>query len=152
MPDEPSNREDLWGPVNRDVWRETPCIVGRAANEQDVRDGRAVFYVDGPAGPVEVALPHCALFRQENGQKLPVIAIQAESHVAGQVLIGYRPLSGGNGICMPGSCSVSDSPDPLADINRLRGVVLCGIKQLCVSSHASRRQYNWRSSFLPHSS
>lgn len=111
MADESSNREDLWGPINRDAWLETPCVVGRAANEQDVKEGRAVFYVDGPCEPVGVTLPHCAVLHPENGQKLPVIAIQAESHIAGQVLIGYRPLSGGNGICTLDEIDLLDAPD-----------------------------------------
>ena len=57
--------------------------------------------------------PAFAVLHPENGQKekLPVIAIQAESHIAGQVLIGYRPLSGGNGICTLDEIDLLDAPD-----------------------------------------
>src|ERR1022692_721031 len=106
-----TNREDLWGAVDRQAWRETPCTIGRAANEQDVREGRAVFYVEGPSEPVGLTLPHCGLLREENGQKLLVIIIQAESHQAGEVLIGYRPLRGGNGICTLHEVDLLAAPD-----------------------------------------
>lgn len=111
MADESSNSKDLWGPIEREAWSETTCIVGRAATEQDVKQGRAVFYVDGPSEPVQIDLPHFAVFRDESGEKFPVIAIQAESHLAGQVLIGYRPLSGGNGICTLDEVELLDGSD-----------------------------------------
>jgi hypothetical protein len=111
MTEEHSHREDPWAPVNLQAWSETSCIVGRAANEQDVKDGRAVFYIDGPSEPVDLELPHCALLREETGQMLPIVAIQAETCVPGQVLIGYRPLDGGNGICTLDEVDLLDVPD-----------------------------------------
>ena len=58
-----------------------------------------MFYVDGASEPVDLSLPRYGLVQQGAGQEIPIVAIQAESHLPEQVLIGYRPLSGGNGIC-----------------------------------------------------
>jgi hypothetical protein len=92
--------DDLWGALDRERWPSTPCIEGRAAVEQDVRDGRAVYYVEGPSKPIDISLPHCARLHEEGCcPAIPVIIIQAERPDGGDVLIGYRPLSGGNGIC-----------------------------------------------------
>ena len=37
---------DVWGPIAMTNWRETPCIRGRVATEDDAHAGRAVFYLD----------------------------------------------------------------------------------------------------------
>ena len=91
-------------------WRDTPCTADRVAQEEDVREGRAVFYVNGPSEPVEMALPHGALLRDEDGQVVPVIVIRAESTNCGEV-VGYRPLKGGNGVCAPNELELLDRPD-----------------------------------------
>jgi hypothetical protein len=78
--------EDLWGPINREHWRSTPCITGRQATEQDVKDGRAVFYVNGSAAPADFSLPVCGFQRMEDGTEQPVVVIQAEVIPDGTVL------------------------------------------------------------------
>ena len=90
--------EDLWGPIDQEHWRATPCISGRQATEQDVKDGLAVFYVNGSATPADFPLPACGLQRMEDGTEQPVVVIQAEAFPDG-TLLGVRPLTGGNGIC-----------------------------------------------------
>lgn len=40
---------DLWGPILVEQWQQTPCLRGRIAVEQDVKDGRAVFYLGNAA-------------------------------------------------------------------------------------------------------
>ena len=90
--------EDLWGPIDQDHWRATPCISGRQATEQDVKDGRAVFYVNGSTIPADFALPACGFQRLEDGTEQRVVVIQAEVIPDG-TLLGVRPLTGGNGIC-----------------------------------------------------
>jgi len=91
-------------------WRDTPCTSRQSSQKEDVREGRAVFYVDGPSEPVDMALPHCALLRDEDGPVVPVIVIQAESTNCGEV-VGYRPLKGGNGVCAPNELELLDRPD-----------------------------------------
>jgi hypothetical protein len=91
--------DDIWGAVDPIHWRSTPCVQGRPATEEDVCEGRAVFYVDGPSTAIAMPLPHCAYFQDEGGSAVPVVVIQAETQDGTKVLIGYRPLSGGNGIC-----------------------------------------------------
>ncbi len=93
--------EDLWGPIHQQHWQATPCIRGRQATEQDVKDGRAVFYVNGSAIPADLPLPACAYQRIENGSEQPVVVVQAEV-VPDGTLLGVRPLAGGNGICLMG--------------------------------------------------
>jgi hypothetical protein len=93
--------DDLWGAIDVERWQETPCLRGRVAVEQDVKDGKAVFYIQDAEQtgvlPVDVGLPRCAIFT-EDGQSIPVIVIQSE-RMDDTLSVGYRPLSGGNGIC-----------------------------------------------------
>ena len=106
----PKDCETLWTAIEMRGWRDTPCTLGRAAQEEDIREGRAVFYVNGPSEPVDIALPHCALLHDEDGQIVPVIVIQAES-TSGGAVAGYRLLRGGNGICAPNELELLDGPD-----------------------------------------
>ena len=91
--------EDLWGPIDREFWKNTPCIRGRQATEQDVKDGIAVYYVNGRTEPADLNLPACGYQQLEDGTEQPVVVVQAEVIPDG-TLLGVRPLSGGNGICL----------------------------------------------------
>jgi|SRR5579862_674615 len=103
---------NLWGKIRLEDWRDTPCLRGRVASEDDVRDGRAVYYVDGPSQVADISLPRCALLHdEERAAALPVILIQAETRSDGEILFGYRPLNGGNGICVSGDVELLDGPD-----------------------------------------
>jgi hypothetical protein len=90
--------EDLWGPIEVQQWRNTPCVQHRQATEQDVREGRAVFHVGGAVEVAEIPLPACGYQRMDDGSEQPVVVVQAEVLPDG-TLFGVRPLSGGNGIC-----------------------------------------------------
>ncbi len=108
-----AERDDLWGPIDAKRWRDTPCIVGRVATEDDVRAGFAVFYVEGVSNPATFTLPRCGLLKNNEGSALLVVVIQAESRYDGQVLFGYRPFNGGNGICMNYDVQFVDGPEGL---------------------------------------
>jgi len=90
---------ELWGSISDSEWRNTPYIAGRPATEADVAAGRAVFYVSDDSVPAPLDLPCCAIQLLEDGSEEPVIIVQAELAPHGTIL-GVRPLSGGNGICM----------------------------------------------------
>ena len=90
---------DLWGPIQANEWRNTPCVLGRPASEDDVAAGNAVFYVPGDSAAASMALPCCAVQTLEDGTEQPVVVVQAELAPHGTIL-GVRPLSGGNAICM----------------------------------------------------
>ena len=112
-----TEREDVWGPIAMANWRETPCIQGRTATEDDAKAGRAVFYFDLSEGqrsrPVDLDLPRCAILHEEDEAGLPVIVIQAEEGDNGtlQLIAGFRPLTGGNGICMLYQLELIPAPD-----------------------------------------
>jgi hypothetical protein len=110
-------REDLWGPIDPDRWRETPHLAGSTATELDVKAGRAVFY--SPTGPSNIEntvhamqLPAPALLH-ESDQTTPaaVVVIQAECGPRG-VIAGYRPLAGGNGACLLEELEFIPESDP----------------------------------------
>ncbi|HEY1663867.1 MAG TPA: hypothetical protein VGI03_15725 [Verrucomicrobiae bacterium] len=105
--------DKLWDTVDLERWQLTPCLQGRVAVEQDVKDGRAVFYIQNAEkiGVVhaDIGLPHCAIFT-ENGHCIPVVIIQSE-RLDDKHTIGYRPLSGGNGTCTIGEVELLDRPD-----------------------------------------
>ncbi|MGQ4661625.1 hypothetical protein [Lysobacter sp. F6437] len=90
---------DLWGSISASAWRSTPCIAGRPATEADVAAGSAVFYVPGESTAAPMALPCCAIQALEDGSEQSVVIVQAEVAPEGTIL-GVRPLTGGNGICM----------------------------------------------------
>jgi hypothetical protein len=89
----------LWGPITVSSWRATPCVSGRVATEADVKAGTAVFFVQGESQAAQMTLPQCGMQVLEDGSKIPVVVIQAEVAPSG-VILGIRPLTGGNGICL----------------------------------------------------
>jgi hypothetical protein len=107
---------ELWGPVDVREWRKVPHVAGRLATESDVKIGRAVFY--SPVGPQYAAnrphvmpLPLPAILRTpEDPIPVPVIVIQAEQGPQA-VLAGYRPITGGNGVCTLEELELLDEPD-----------------------------------------
>jgi hypothetical protein len=83
------------------------------AVEQDVREGRAVFYIQGTdeigSDHVDIGLPHCAILSTD-GDSFPVVIIQSERH-GDKHAIGYRPLRGDNGICTIAEVELLEEPD-----------------------------------------
>ena len=89
-----------------------PVTKSRCATEEDVAKGRAIFHV--PVGdeyessrPADIELP-CPAVLISTSQ--PVIVIQAEE-VNGKTAVGYRPVSGGNGLCMLEELELLEVPD-----------------------------------------
>ena len=91
--------DSLWGPVEKAFWASVPHVSGRPATETDVAQGRAVFYLPGGSEPADLPVPCCAIQHLESDASQPVVVIQAERAPSG-VVLGVRPLSGGNGVCM----------------------------------------------------
>jgi hypothetical protein len=89
----------MWEEINAADWKNTPFISGRVASDSDVKSGHAVFYIEGASVPAEFDLPCCAMQLMPNGSEQTVVIIQAETTDNG-TLLGVRPLTGGNGICM----------------------------------------------------
>jgi len=90
---------DLWGAIPLAEWSKVPYIRGRVATEQDVEQGRAVFFVEGTSTPVDMELPCRGVQRLVDGVEQLVVVIQAEVTESG-ILYGVRPLDGGNGTCL----------------------------------------------------
>jgi hypothetical protein len=105
--------EPLWGRLKVGHWQETPCLRGRVAIEQDVKDGRAVFYLESAdeigAMHVDIGLPHCAIVRSD-GTEIPAVVIQSE-RAEDKHYIGYRLISGGNGLCVFSEVELLSEPD-----------------------------------------
>jgi len=92
-------------------WRETPAVSGRAATDEDVNQGRAVFAVGGEPVP-GLEIPCCAIVREEGvGEETPVIVIQAERLEDGAIVVGYRLLEGGAGIAPFDDVELLSEPD-----------------------------------------
>jgi hypothetical protein len=110
---------NLWGPIAIASWPATPCTRGQVATEVDVKDGRAVFYLDLSAGqksrPFDLVLPRCAILRSENDRDVPVIVIQIETSINSadeeKIFAGYRLLAGGNGVCLLNELELLNGPD-----------------------------------------
>lgn len=88
----------MWEKIDLDKWRETPCVSGRVATEEDIKNGHAVFAIPSGSHPYEIQLPLCAVqLNEETQQRTPCIAIQIEE-TENKIIIGVRYLAGGNGI------------------------------------------------------
>ena len=106
---------EIWGPIERHLWRQVPCMTGRLATEDDVKAGRAVFYLGNPeevpAWPAEIELPAPALLRDDDsGTLTPVVVIQAEESEI-RCTVGIRFLTGGNGLCLLEELEFIDEDD-----------------------------------------
>ena len=74
------------------------CVKGRAATEDDIRSGSAVFMleVDGESVgvPLGIEIPQYAVhLDEETNQKTPGVIIQAEESEQGAQVIGFNPLN-----------------------------------------------------------
>ena len=106
----------LWGPIDIRAWRAVPHITGRVATEADVRLIAAFFTPVGPGyisnTPHQIPLPALAILRADDEPRsVPVVIIQAEQGARG-VIVGYRPLEGGNGVCMLSELDLLAENDP----------------------------------------
>lgn len=90
----------MWDVIEKNKWKDVSFISGRAATEQDVKDGRAVFYIPSGSEPYEAELPLFAIHLDEsNGEKTPCVVIQIEKTPEGTT-VGVRYFDGGNGVGM----------------------------------------------------
>ena len=105
----------LWKPIRAEGLSSVSCTKGRLATEEDVQAGTAVFYLKGGGDsgpqPYPMDLPAFALYSDGTCPPIPVVIIQAET-ADGQVLIGVRPLSGGNKLCLLSDCTLVSLPHP----------------------------------------
>ena len=101
---------DLWGKIDMAKWKDLPCLRGRPATEQDVKEGRAVFLIPTGSTATDLQLPLCAIHKSEGDRLTSVVAIQAEE-TGGQVIIGLRYLESGNGICTLPELEVLEEPN-----------------------------------------
>jgi len=101
----------VWGKIKLEDWRETPCITGRVATEEDIENGIAVFAIPSGSKPYDVQLPLCAVqIDEETKKRIPCIAIQIEEADNG-VFIGVRYLEGGNGVGTPEDIELYEEPN-----------------------------------------
>jgi hypothetical protein len=108
---EPSADTKLWGAISASAWKNVPVTQGRVATENDVQQGRAVFYVATGSTPIIMELPVAAILKEDNNSKgIPVIVIQAEQ-IGEQETVGYRLVAGGNGVCTLRELELLDAPD-----------------------------------------
>ena len=83
-------------------WPELPTegfISGRVATPDDVVAGRALFSTGGAPGakPIAIAIPQYALYRNETGELVAGIVLQAEE-AQGMRVAGFRPIDGGSAV------------------------------------------------------
>ena len=109
----PPMSDPLWAPVDPGAWQSVPHVKGRLATADDVKAGRAVFYLDveaSHAAPHEMALPACGIQILDDDRREPVIVIQAEA-LKGETIVGVRYLKGGGGVCYATEVELLPAPD-----------------------------------------
>lgn len=94
------SNKDLWKPITLKDWKKTSVINNRVANEDDVNEGKAVYFIEGNHEnhkPYKINLPKLAYLTDfDTNEKELVVIIQIEETPKGTV-VGYRNLTGGNG-------------------------------------------------------
>lgn len=101
----------MWEPIDIAKWDEVPCISGRAAREDDISKGIAVFAIPSGSKPYDVKLPLCAIqIDSETKERKPCIAIQIEEADNG-VFVGVRYLDGGNGVGAANEFELFEGPN-----------------------------------------
>ncbi len=95
------NEKNLWGKVDIKDLQNVSVINCRIANEEDLKNGTAVFYIENTTAAehkaYKINLPKLAYWNDEETKSRElVIAIQIEETPKG-IIVGYRNLSGGNG-------------------------------------------------------
>src|SRR6266404_6272684 len=91
-----------WGPINLAEWKSTPCVCGRAATEEDVEAGGAVFCnkaIKRMNWQRIPNLPVCGIYRQGGKLNVPVVIIQQELTTDGRASLGFRYFNGGSSMC-----------------------------------------------------
>ncbi len=82
------------------------------ATEDDIQAGIAVFCMPSGSVPHLSPLPACAIHHDlQNGVVTPVIVIQAEDE-GGRIVLGARPLTSGNLVCLLEEVQLLDEPLP----------------------------------------
>jgi hypothetical protein len=82
--------------------------MGRVATEEDVAQGKAVFYVRGASEPYQMEIPCLGSQFKPDGSVIEVVVIQAEVGPNGP-LLGIRYFEGGNGVCTLGELRLGES-------------------------------------------
>jgi hypothetical protein len=98
--------DPLWDRVDVDHWQQTPGFRGRIAVEQDVKDGRAVFYFRNGeeigAVHVDIGLLHCAIVSVE-GAEFPAVVINRSALITSITSAIGRSGAGTGSVCFPKS-------------------------------------------------
>ena len=80
------------------VWPDLPTtgfLNGRTATVDDAKNGNAVFSMNGQsAGVLPLTIPQYVEWTDENGQKHPMILVQAEKGPDGTEIVGLRDFQG----------------------------------------------------------
>jgi hypothetical protein len=112
------NQDESWEAIDPGQWRSTPCVTARLASEADVKVERAVLFLNKHevfgCALYEMPLPHLATWSDPDGGRIiPGVIVQAE-HADRKVLVGFRPLSGGNLLATLEEFRLVDNVDDLA--------------------------------------
>jgi hypothetical protein len=107
--------KDLWAPVEATNYKTVPFVSGRLATEEDVRSGAAVFFLQPPNEPKTRAVPHglnlpAPAIHKDGIIETPIVIIQAE-FADNKVILGARPLKGGNMACLLSECELVEPTD-----------------------------------------
>jgi hypothetical protein len=82
--------------ITLENWQSLPIISGRPATEEDVVNEIAVFFLNPEYGTpqhINIPLPKCAIYKNEFGEKIRVVLVQAEE-LDDSKLVGMYTLEG----------------------------------------------------------
>ncbi len=90
----------LFPPINIQEWDKTPVVNGRLPTEAETKNGTSLLYYPNPTPDVKVynlPLPKLAYYIDSNTKKEELVVVIQIVQTAQDTMVGYRPLSGGNG-------------------------------------------------------
>ena len=98
-----------------DNWKDHPCVTGRPATEQDVRENRATFVVEGAteADVYSLNCPMPAILKGNDGNEVSVLILQAQySPSRTTVVYGAIDQLGKHYVATPGDIRILPEPTP----------------------------------------
>jgi|GEM_PF-1644824 len=92
--------EDLFPPIDIKSWDKTPVINGRLPTEAETTNGTSLLYYENPTPDVKaykITLPKLAYITRPGTKKEELVVVIQIVQTAKDTMVGYRPLTGGNG-------------------------------------------------------
>ena|SRR5579863_4269825 len=95
-----NSSKDLFPPIDLKSWDKTPVVNGRLPTYEETTNGKSLLFYDNPTPdvkPYNITLPKLAYLNHSDSRKEELVVVIEIVQTAKDTMVGYRPLTGGNG-------------------------------------------------------